>query len=59
MFAARGRTVTALRRLAIGSLYLDESLQPGQWRELSPQEIRLLEQAPAEPEARRESPAEK
>lgn len=59
MFAARGRTVTALRRLAIGSLYLDESLQPGQWRELSPQEIRMLEQAPAEPEARRESPAEK
>ena len=45
MFAARGRTVTALRRLAIGSLWLDGRLAPGQWRELTEREVRLLETA--------------
>lgn len=42
MFAARGRTVTALKRLSIGPLALDESLQPGEYRELDSQEVQLL-----------------
>lgn len=43
MFAMRGRTVTGLRRLAIGRLWLDH-LEPGAFRELGPEEIALLEQ---------------
>ena len=39
MFAARGRTVTALHREQIGSLPLDESLRPGEYRELLPDEV--------------------
>ena len=42
MFAARGRTVTALKRLSIGPLALDESLQPGEYRELEPREVEML-----------------
>ena len=42
MFAARGRTVTALKRLSIGPLALDESLHPGEYRELEPQELQML-----------------
>lgn len=38
MFASRGKYVTALHRLAIGSLELDDSLSPGQFRELTPDE---------------------
>ena len=48
MFAARGRTVTALRRLAVGGLRLDAALAPGEWRELTEDEERLLEE-PAAP----------
>ena len=44
MFAARGTQVTYLKRLAIGALSLDESLAPGQWRELTDEEVALLEQ---------------
>lgn len=44
MFAARGRTVTWLKRLQIGALALDPALAPGQWRELSQEEVALLEQ---------------
>ena len=43
MFAARGVQVTYLKRLAIGALALDEALAPGQWRELSDDEVTLLE----------------
>ena len=43
MFAARGRTVLALRRLSIGALHLDPALAPGQWRELTQEETALLE----------------
>ena len=50
MFAARGRTVTALRRLAIGSLRLDAALAPGEWRELTKEEERLLEEPAAQPD---------
>ena len=42
MFAARGRTVTALRRLSLGPLTLDASLQPGEYRELTVQELTEL-----------------
>ena len=44
MFAARGRTVTYLKRLQIGALALDPALAPGQWRELTDEEVALLEQ---------------
>ncbi len=40
MFAARGKTVVALRRLSVGGLMLDETLAPGQIREIYPREIR-------------------
>lgn len=42
MFAARGRTVTALKRLSIGPLALDETLAPGAFRELEPAEEAAL-----------------
>ena len=42
MFAARGRTVTALKRLSVGPLSLDETLRPGEYRELEPQEVQML-----------------
>lgn len=42
MFAARGRAVIKLKRLSIGPLSLDESLQPGQFRELTNEELSLL-----------------
>ena len=44
MLAARGKMVTALHREAIGSLALDENLNPGQWRELEPEELSALVQ---------------
>ena len=44
MFAARGLTVLYLKRLQIGALSLDPALEPGQWRELSQEEVALLEQ---------------
>ena len=42
MFAACGRTVVRLKRLSIGPLTLDESLQPGEYRELTADELSLL-----------------
>ena len=42
MFAARGKPVLYLKRLAMGSLRLDENLAPGAWRELTPEEERML-----------------
>jgi len=47
MFAARGRTVTALKRLSFGPLALDETLSPGSFRELSGAEVNLLIRAAA------------
>lgn len=44
MFAARGKQVVYLNRMAIGGLVLDPDLQPGEWRELTEEEVRLLEQ---------------
>lgn len=42
MFGALGNRVTALHRESIGPLALDDSLAPGEWRELSAEEIALF-----------------
>lgn len=42
MFEAVDRQVTALHRLTFGSLNLDEALSPGQWRELTAEELTAL-----------------
>ncbi|MCC8163024.1 MAG: rRNA pseudouridine synthase [Lachnospiraceae bacterium] len=42
MFQALGCEVLYLKRLSMGSLALDESLAPGEWRRLSEEEITLL-----------------
>ena len=42
MIAACGGHVEYLRRLRMGALALDESLAPGEWRELTAEEIALL-----------------
>ncbi len=42
MFEATGTTVTFLKRLSMGSLVLDESLSPGEYRRLSDSEINDL-----------------
>ena len=39
MFAALGATVVALKRVRMGGLPLDPALEPGQCRELTPQEV--------------------
>ena len=44
MFAARGKPVIYLKRMAIGSLMLDPALAPGEWRELTDDEVVQLEQ---------------
>lgn len=43
MFAARGKHVVYLKRMVIGSLALDPELKPGEWRELTDDEVTLLE----------------
>ncbi|SHM64405.1 ribosomal small subunit pseudouridine synthase A [Caldanaerovirga acetigignens] len=42
MVKARGKEVTYLKRLSMGPIKLDESLKPGEWRELTEEEIRAL-----------------
>lgn len=42
MFEARGKKVTYLKRLTIGSLTLDENLQLGKYRELTDVEIEMV-----------------
>ena len=39
MFAAIGNRVESLHRVQIGNILLDEMLEPGEWRELTPEEI--------------------
>ncbi len=46
MFAAVGNHVNALHRERIGSICLDANLQPGQFRELTPDEIASFEKQP-------------
>lgn len=48
MFEAMGSTVTFLKRVQIGSVMLDETLEKGGFRELSAEEIKLLELVPKE-----------
>lgn len=43
LFAALGNEVVYLKRLSINRLHLDENLAPGEYRELSPDEIKLLD----------------
>lgn len=42
MFAARGKPVLYLKRLAMGGLSLDSALAPGEWRELTAEEENML-----------------
>jgi 16S rRNA pseudouridine516 synthase len=42
MFEAVGKEVIYLKRLSMGSLRLDEGLKPGEYRELTKEEIALL-----------------
>ena len=42
MFAARGKPVVYLKRLAMGPLTLDARLAPGEWRELTDTEEKML-----------------
>lgn len=42
MFAARGKPVRRLKRLAMGTLELDGALAPGEWRELYQTELERL-----------------
>lgn len=44
MLASRGAPVRYLKRLAMGGLFLDENLAPGEWRELTQAERAQLEQ---------------
>ena len=45
MFLALGKQVTYLKRLRIGNLNLDEKLLPGEYRELTSEEVELLRKA--------------
>lgn len=44
MFAALGNKVLYLKRVKMGGLSLDESLAEGQCREITPEELRLIEE---------------
>ena len=43
MFGVYNAGVNTLHRLSIGGVQLDESLAPGQYRELTPEELKLLQ----------------
>lgn len=45
MFAAVGHPVTKLSRLMVAGIWLDEALSPGQWRELTEEEVSHLYKA--------------
>ena len=47
MFEARGKQVLSLQRTAMGPLTLDDSLQPGDWRELTEEETLMLKEGQA------------
>jgi 16S rRNA pseudouridine516 synthase len=44
MIKARGKQVVYLKRISLGPLELDRNLEPGEWRELTEEEISRLEQ---------------
>lgn len=45
MFASCDRSVISLERVAMGALSLDPALAEGEWRELTPQELLLIQSA--------------
>lgn len=45
MFLAVGKEVLTLKRLAMGSLTLDESLKPGEYRRLTEDELQMLKES--------------
>ena len=45
MLQAVGNRVTALKRVSFGGLMLDENLKPGEYRELTKQEVSILHEA--------------
>ncbi len=57
MFEALGCRVTELKRLSMGSLKLDERLQPGQYRPLTEEEIRALRSWESDSDKAGEEPA--
>lgn len=60
MLQAVGNEVTALKRVGFGPLSLEESLQPGDFRELTEEEIRKLREEVGGPrEKTRKAPQEK
>jgi len=42
MFQAVGKEVIFLKRISMGELKLDETLEPGEYRELNEEELRIL-----------------
>ncbi len=44
MFESVGKNVMYLKRVSMGNLPLDETLQPGEYRELTDEEIDRLEE---------------
>lgn len=48
MFQAVGKTVTYLKRIAMGPLTLDNTLKPGEYRELTEEEITSLREHPGD-----------
>ncbi len=47
MFAAVGNRVVKLHREQVGAIVLDPALEPGQWRHLTPEEVRSVEKGKA------------
>ncbi|WP_110927275.1 pseudouridine synthase [Bacillus massiliglaciei] len=43
MFEAVGKRVLYLKRISMGTLYLDEELELGEYRELTPEELKMLQ----------------
>ena len=43
MFEARGKKVVYLKRVKMAGITLDETLAPGQWRELTNEEMERLQ----------------
>ena len=43
MFRAVGMEILYLKRESMGSLVLDEAMQPGEYRELTEKELELLQ----------------
>jgi 16S rRNA pseudouridine516 synthase len=45
MLASREKPVLYLKRLSMGGLKLDEGLEKGQWRPLTPEELKALRES--------------